>query len=106
MNENDQRLLDSIFGPNGTQEQTHENDCFACDLASQIVGSISAFVHFGTLVQVDRQEHDGWDEPASVDYDEAVPGDTRLDMATRIVAYHLHKKLPGHAPNSPDRRNR
>lgn len=100
-----ERLLDAIFAPSGVEETTHESDCFACDLASEIAGSIAAYVHFGTRVRVSRAvETDGWQEPATLDYDEAVPGDTRLDMAYRIAAHELHKKLPGHAPNSEPRK--
>lgn len=102
-----ERLLDAIFAPSGVEETTHESDCFACDLASEIAGSIAAYVHFGTRVRVSKRvEIDGWQEPATLDHAEAIPGDTRLDMAYRIAAHELHKKLPGHAPNSPPRRIR
>jgi hypothetical protein len=101
-----ERLVESIFAPNGTQEKTHDDDCFACDLAAEIAGGIAAYVHFGTRVQIGRKEHDGWEEPASLDYDEALSEDTRLDMAFRVAAFHLHQKLPGHTSNSPSRRTR
>ena len=49
--ERDERLVDAIFAPNGTHERTHDSDCFACDLAAEIAGSIAASVHFGTRGQ-------------------------------------------------------
>lgn len=103
-----ERLVDSIFAPTGVHEMTHEGDCFACDLAAEIAGSIAAHVHFGTRVhdKATNEERDGWAEPANLDHDEAFPDDTRLDMAYRIIAFQLHTKLPGHAPNSPKRRRR
>lgn len=100
------RLVASIFEANGTEEKTHEADCFACDLAAEIAGCIAAFVHFGTLVREGREEHDGWEEPAAVDYPDALPGDTRLDMAFRIAAHHLHQKLPGHKATRAPRKSR
>lgn len=92
-----ERLVDSIFAPNGTNEKTHASDCFACDLAAEIAGSVAAYVHFGTLVRRGREEdYDGWQEPATLDYADALPGDTRLDMAFRVVAHELHQKLRTH----------
>jgi len=95
-----ERLVDAIFAPNGTHERTHErthdSDCFACDLAAEIAGSIAASVHFGTRVRTGRTETDGWALPATLDCDDANPNDTRLDLAYRLAAHNLHKKLPGH----------
>lgn len=95
-----ERLVDAIFAPNGTHERTHDSDCFACDLAAEIAGSIAASVHFGTRVRVGRTETDGWSEPATLDCDDANLNDTRLDLAYRLAAHNLHKKLPGHGVQS------
>lgn len=90
------RLVAAIFESNGTDEKTHESDCFACDLAAEIAGSIAAYVHFGTRVRVSRNEEtDGWQAPATLDHPDAVTGDTRLDMAYRITAHELHKAMNG-----------
>lgn len=96
-----ERLVDAIFEPNGTQERTHETDCPACDIASEIAGGIAVYCRPG-IPEVQPDGTNEWNRPST--YDEGVPGDTWLDVAYRIAAYELHKKLPGHAPNSPRRR--
>lgn len=80
----EQRLVERIFS-DARRELTHQQDCFACSLAFEIVGEIAPL----------WDPLENWDDtPAS----DGLPGDTCYGQLERIVAYVLHRKLPGHEP--------
>lgn len=78
------RLLDAIFH-DPRHELVHERDCFACETAFRIVGQIAP--HW--------DPHENWDDLPATD---GLDGDTLYRQLERMVAYVLHRRLPGHAP--------
>lgn len=79
------RLLAAIADSDYRREPIHERDCPACDIAANVAGTLAAV----------------WDPLelwAETPVSDGMPGDTVLDQATRLVAFVLHRRLPGHRP--------
>jgi hypothetical protein len=80
------RLVDAIMDSDPRSEPFHERDCYPCDIAAEVVGSLGA--HWDV--------NDAWwtTEPAIGDgWPVAM---TRSQQAEKIVAHVLHRRLlPG-----------
>ncbi|MFD2421632.1 hypothetical protein [Amycolatopsis pigmentata] len=76
-------LVDAILDTDSRTEPVHERDCPACDIASEIAGTLAA----------EWDPHENWHDTT---VSNGLPGDTVLDQATRIAAHVLHRRLPGH----------
>lgn len=75
-------------------EQIHERDCPACDLAAQIVTELAGLW--------DPNEN-WWVVSASAIG--KVDADTMALQAQRVAAYVLHRRLPGHGAPHQQRRH-
>lgn len=81
-----ERIMQLIYDVNWCTEDVHEKDCRACDVASEVAGTIAAA----------WDTEDGWSTTPAAD---GKPGDTMLDQLTRIVAFVLHRELLGVRPS-------
>jgi hypothetical protein len=77
------RLLEAITDNSPLAEPEHERDCPACDLAAYVAGTVACY----------WDDEDIWDTLTAVN---GLPGDTYLTQLTRMVAFVLHRRLPGH----------
>lgn len=79
------RLLDKVLDSRYREEPIHEKDCPACDLAAETAGTIACC----------WDPNETWYE---VEAPDGLPGDTLLDQLVRLIAFDLHRRLLGHAP--------
>lgn len=80
------RIIESIRDSRYREEPVHEKDCPACDLAAEIAATIACCW--------DPNET-WWD----VEAPDGLPGDTLQQQLVRLIAFDLHRKLPGHGPS-------
>jgi hypothetical protein len=80
------KFLHNILDVNWKIEDIHERDCAACDIAAEVAGTLGAA----------WDTDDTWNSETMTD---GVPGDSRLDQVTRIVAFVLHRRLLGIYPS-------
>lgn len=84
-----------LSGADDPQRETvHDADCFACDVARDLVELLGCY----------WDPHDNWPDVPAGDGVLGVPGDTVEQQTRRMVAFALHRRLPGHDP-APLRRS-
>jgi hypothetical protein len=79
-------LVQQIFDVGWREEPVHAKDCPACDVASEIAGTLAAC----------WDPNENWAETTVGD---GLPGDSVLDQATRVAAWVLHRRLLGVKPS-------
>lgn len=79
----EENLLRAIFASSPCNEPYHENGCPACDIVSEIVGSLAAY----------WDVHDTWWTELITDA-KWPPGITVAMQAEKIVAFILHRQMP------------